>query len=76
MKIDAYTRIVLTVIAGCLVYMVAKDLVLVPSAHAQVNPPEGISAVTDVNIVQVAGSPVVGPRDSNFETALPVRVLQ
>ncbi|MBE2180388.1 MAG: hypothetical protein IAE97_07945 [Chthoniobacterales bacterium] len=71
MKIDAYTRIVLTVIAGCLVYMVAKDLVLVPSAHAQVT-----DAVTAVNIVQVAGSPVVGPRDSNFETALPVRVLQ
>ncbi len=71
MKIDAYTRIVLTVIAGCLVYMVAKDLVLVPSAHAQVT-----DSVTAVNIVQVAGSPVVGPRDSNFETALPVRVLQ
>lgn len=71
MKIDAYTRIVLTVIAGCLVYLVAKDLHFVPSAHAQ-----AAAAVMDVNIVQVAGSPVVGPRDSNFETALPVRVLQ
>jgi hypothetical protein len=71
MKIDAYTRIVLTVIAGCLVYMVAKDLTLVPAAQAQES-----AAVTSVNIVQVAGSPVQGPRDSNFETALPVRVLQ
>lgn len=71
MKIDAYTRIVLTVIAGCLVYMVAKDMALVPQAHAQV-----ADSVTAVNIVQVAGSPVVGPRDSSFETALPVRVLQ
>jgi hypothetical protein len=71
MKIDAYSRIVLTVIAGCLVYMVAKDLNVVPSARAQ-----SAGSVIDVNIVQVAGSPVVGPRDSNFETALPVRVLQ
>lgn len=70
MNIDSYTRIVLTVIAGCLVYMVAKDLTLVPEARAQ------DSSVTAVNIVQVAGSPVQPPRDSNFETALPVRVLQ
>ncbi len=71
MKIDAYTKIMLTVVAGCLLYMVAKDLTLVPSAHAQEAAP-----VTAVNIVQVAGSPVVRPSDSNFETALPVRVLQ
>lgn len=70
MKIDAYTRIVLTVIAGCLVYMVGKDLALVPEARAQ----EG-SAVTAVNIVQVAGSPIPAPTDSRREVSLPVRVL-
>lgn len=71
MKIDAYTRIVLTVIAGCLVYLVAKDLNFVPEARAQ----EALS-VTPVNIVQIAGAPVSAPRDSNFEVTLPVRVLE
>jgi hypothetical protein len=72
MQIDAYTKIILTLVAGCLLYMVAKDLTLVSSAQAQ----NVSSAVTDVNIVQVAGSPVAPPADSRFETALPVRVLQ
>ena len=71
MNIDAYTRIVLTVIAGCLVYLVAKDLTLVPEARAQEK-----MAVTPVNIVQIAGAPVSAPRDSNFEVSLPVRVLE
>lgn len=71
MNIDAYTRIVLTVIAGCLVYLVAKDLTLVPEARAQET-----MAVTPVNIVQIAGAPVSAPRDSNFEVSLPVRVLE
>jgi len=71
MKIDAYIRIVLTVIAGCLLYMVGKDLTLVPDARAQDAP-----AVTAVNIVEIGGSPVASPRDSRFETSLPVRVLQ
>jgi hypothetical protein len=70
MNIDAYTRIVLTVIAGCLVYMVAKDLTFVPEARAQ-----EAAAVTPVNVVQIAGSPITAPRDSNFEASLPVRVL-
>jgi hypothetical protein len=70
MNIDAYSKIVLTVIAGCLVYMVARDITLVPSAHAQV-----ASQVTDVNIVQIAGSPVSAPGNSRFEASLPVTVL-
>jgi hypothetical protein len=71
MKVDAYTKIVLTIIAGCLVYLVGKDLTVIPSAHAQ-----GAAPVTDVNIVQIGGSPVLNPADSRFETSLPVRVLQ
>lgn len=70
MKIDAYSKIVLTVIAGCLLYMVARDLTLVPSAHAQTG-----AAVTDVNIVQIAGSAVSAPGNSRFEASLPVTVL-
>lgn len=70
MQIDAYTRIVLTVIAACLVYLVAKDLSLVPDARAQESAP-----VTAVNIVEIAGSPVTAPANSRFEVSLPVRVL-
>ena len=70
MNIDTYTKIVLTVIAGCLVYMVARDVTLVPSAHAQAGP-----VVTDVNIVQIAGSAVSAPGNSRFEASVPVTVL-
>ena len=69
MKIDAYSKIVLTVIAGCLVYMVGRDLTLVPAAQAQMG-----AAVTDVNIVQIAGSAVTAPGTSRFEASLPVTV--
>lgn len=70
MQIDAYTRIVLTVIAGCLVYMVAKDVSLVPDARAQEAAP-----VTAVNIVEIGGAPVPAPANSRNEVSLPVRVL-
>ena len=70
MQIDAYTRIVLTVIAGCLVYMVAKDVSLVPDARAQEGAP-----VTAVNIVEIGGAPVPAPANSRYEVSLPVRVL-
>ena len=70
MQIDAYTRIVLTVIAASLVYMVAKDLALVPDAHAQEGAP-----VTAVNIVEIGGAPVPAPANSRNEVSLPVRVL-
>jgi hypothetical protein len=70
MKIDAYTKIVLTVIAGCLLYMVARDVTFVAPAHAQMG-----SSVTDVNIVQIAGSAISAPGNSRFEASLPVTVL-
>jgi hypothetical protein len=70
MNIDAYTRIVLTIVAVCLVYFVAKDLTLLPEAHAQ-----DVSAPMAVNIVQIAGSPVAAPSARNFQASLPVRVL-
>lgn len=70
MQIDAYTRIILTIIAGCLLYMVGKDLTIVPEARAQ----EG-AAVTAVNIVEVAGATIAAPKDTRFEVSLPVRIL-
>ena len=65
MKPDLYTKAVLTVIASCLVYFVAKDVVLIQDAHAQ------SGGVVDVNIVRIDGSPV---RFSS--TALPVRIAK
>lgn len=41
MKIDLYTKAVLTVIAVCLVAIVARDLPLVGEAHAQMQPGKG-----------------------------------
>jgi hypothetical protein len=68
--IDAYSKIVLTVIAACLVYLVVRDLTIVPPARAQME-----QSVTDVNIVQIAGSAVTAPGNSRFEASLPVTVL-
>lgn len=52
MKVDFYTKAVLTVIASCLVYFVVKDATPIKEAHAQ---SEG---VVDVNIVKIDGIPV------------------
>jgi hypothetical protein len=65
MKPDLYTKAVLTVIASCLVYFVAKDVVLIQNAHAQ------SGGVVDVNIVKIDGSSV---RYSS--AALPVKIAK
>ncbi|MBU3665883.1 MAG: hypothetical protein FGM15_08435 [Chthoniobacterales bacterium] len=70
MNIDAYTKIVLTVIAGCLLWIVARDIVILPPAHAQAT-----ATVTDINIAQIGGAPVTAPVDSRTVATLPVRVL-
>ena len=70
--IDLYTRIILTVIAICLVYIVAKDMNIVPDASAQ----RGYKEVpTDVNIVRIDGQKF-GPSDVNiFHPALPIKII-
>lgn len=70
MNIDAYTKAVLTVIAACLVWIVLKDANIVTPAHAQT-----VATVTDVNIVQIGGSPVAAPADDRSIATLPVRVM-
>lgn len=65
MKPDFYTKAVLTVIASCLVYFVAKDVVLIQDVHAQ------SGGVVDVNIVKIDGSSV---RFSS--AALPVKIAK
>lgn len=54
MNIDLYTKSVLTVIAGCLLWIVARDVALVPDARAQ----EGLAvaaAEVKVDVVKVGG---------------------
>jgi hypothetical protein len=65
MKPDLYTKAVLTVIAGCLVYLVVQDVTPIKAAHAQ------SGGVVDVNIVKIDGTPV---RYSS--AALPVKVAR
>jgi hypothetical protein len=67
MRIDSYTRFLLTIIAICLVYLCAKDFVSAPRVHAD----------EPVRVILVDGenSPLV-KRSLNFMggTAIPVRV--
>jgi hypothetical protein len=46
-------------------------MTLVPSAQAQMG-----AQVTDVNVVQIAGSALTAPGNSRFEASLPVTVLE
>ena len=65
MKVDFYTKAILTVIASCLVYFVVQDITPIRDAHAE------SGGVVDVNIVKIDGAPV---RFSS--TALPVRIAK
>jgi hypothetical protein len=67
MKTDLFTKVVLTVIASCLVYFVAKDLSIVQVAHAQ------SGQTIDVNIVQVAGAKISNNGMVSYDAYLPVK---
>lgn len=56
---DAYTKLVLTVIAICLVAIVLQGVDLIPAAHAQGEqaPPLAGAGVYQVQIVSVASVP-------------------
>lgn len=71
MQIDLYTKVVLTVIAACLVGLLLKDVPVVATADAQ--------AIADaqpmpVNIVQIDGKPFVDREVQGEMPALPVRM--
>jgi len=69
MKADLYTKIVLTVIAVCLSYIVVRDLSLIDPAHAQGN------RTMPVDIVAIAGNRLITTSNIEaLEPALPVRV--
>ena len=69
MKIDLYTKVVLTVIAVCLVLLVFRDQPLVPTANAQAL--AGDKPV-NVNLAAVDGHRV--SENTNL-SSLPVRVV-
>ena len=74
MKTDTYTRIVLTVIAVCLLCLVLKpaDVGFVSTAHAQ---SVAANKPVDVNIVSIDGKRF-GPNDvSLLEPSLPVQIV-
>jgi hypothetical protein len=79
MKIDAYTKIILTVIAAALVGHLFKDAPLISTAHAQ----EDAVRIQKVDLVSVNGialSDIISDSGSINQTnanlgALPVRVL-
>ena len=68
MNVDPYTKVVLTVIATCLLYIVAKDILLIKDVHAQ------SSGVANVNIVQVAGKTIREFDIDLLNPALPVKM--
>ena len=72
MKIDAYTKAVLTVIAACLVWMCVNGAT--PTTHAQVKSPDP----TPVVLVDASGAPVrtLPVTIANRELAVAVRSIQ
>jgi len=76
MKIDLYTKIILTIIAVCLVCLVLNsgNISLVTQAQAQ---PTGLQASkpVDVNIVSIDGKTFGPVQISLTEPSLPVQIL-
>ena len=75
MKTDTYTKIVLTVIAACLLCLASKTPVsgtLVSTANAQ---DYSTHAPVDVNIVSIAGKKFGLLQVCILEPALPVQII-
>ena len=76
MKTDTYTKIVLTVIAVCLLCLVSKTPVsgtLVSTANAQ---DYSTRRVVDVNIVSIDGKTFGPSQISLLHPALPVQITE
>jgi hypothetical protein len=75
MKIDAYTKAVLTVIAACLVWMCVNGAT--PTTHAQAKPQDPTQP-TPVVLVDASGAPVrtMPVTIVNPELAVAVRSIQ
>ena len=74
MHVDLYTKVVLTLIACCLLYFVFKDVSIVPEAYGET---QGTAeAVMDVNVVAVGGEKIRSSHDrSSPKNVIPVRVM-
>ena len=75
MKNDAYTKVVLTVIALTLVNIYFRDVSLPSQAVAQSEPPKPLPILA-VNVVQIDGMPIASrlPIQPRAE-AIPVRII-
>ena len=74
MQIDLYTKIILTIIALCLTYIVAQDVSFVRRAEAQYVG-DLPASVMDVNIMAIGGSQLLAA-DIGDPPALPVRTME
>ncbi len=54
MRADRYTKVILTIIAACLVWMCVRDLAITPAAYAQT---DRVGEVVKVQIVSIDESP-------------------
>ncbi len=71
-KTDLYTKIVLTIIAACLVVMLSRDVSIIPAAQAQnAMEPQTKRAPVRVDIVAVNGEAFSG-MDVGLPPRLPV----
>jgi hypothetical protein len=70
LKIDLYTKTILTIIASCLLYLVEKDVSLIDRVQAQ------SSESVNVNIVGVGGKPFGLLAINQLSPALPVKIVQ
>jgi len=66
MRVDGYTKVVLTVIAACLLVLTARSLFRVEPAHAQ------YGRTVDVNISKVGGEAIQTAVVGGAKGALPV----
>jgi hypothetical protein len=64
MRSDRYTKVMLTIIAACLVWLSLGGMQIVPSAHAQATPPPAPKAQAPKAQVPPAPSPARKPLPS------------
>ena len=68
MKTNFYTNLILTIIAGCLLCIVFRDVNIPTTARAEISPGDTL----DVNIVQINGRSITPDYAGNFDASLPV----
>jgi len=68
MKTDNYTKIILTIIAVCLTFNVAKDLDIIPSAYAFENTNSTVMVNPPINVVPLSALETIDVRIVDINT--------